>query len=101
MSKKNQIQIRFEDRPELSETFADSLQSIDFDGQAMRIVLCTTRYDAPKSSETPTAARIPSCRLVLTPNAALKLYNKLRQIVSALEKAGAVTTTQTPPQTVQ
>lgn len=101
MTKKAAVETRFVDRPEVSETFADSLHSINFDGQAMRIVLCATRFDPPKATKAPTAARYPACRLVLTPNAAIDLFNRLQQIVKALEKSGAITKQPMPPQTIQ
>jgi len=90
MSKKNQHKIRFVDIPELSETFADSIRSINFDGQAMKIELCVTRLDEPDPSGAPSARQYPSCRLVLSPNAAIDLSNKLQKIMAALEKSGAV-----------
>ena len=101
MSKKTGIQTRFIDRIEVSETFADALHSINFDGQTMRIVFCTTRFDPPKPPKAPTAARLPSCRLVLTPNTAIDLFNKLQQIVKALEESGTVKRETIPPQTIQ
>jgi len=99
--KKGAIETRFVDRPELSETFADSFQSITFDGQTLRIEFCTTRLDKPKLSEPPTGRKYPVCRLVLTPTAAIALFNKLQQVMSALEQSGAVQKQSVPPQTIQ
>ena len=103
MSRKEKasIQTRFEDRPEVSETFVDSIQAIHFDGQSMRLTLCTTRYEPDKPPDSPTGVRVPACRLVLTPNAALDLFNKLQQVMKHLESAGVVTKGPITPHTVQ
>jgi hypothetical protein len=98
---KTSVQIRFEDRPEVSETFVDSLQAIHFDGQSMRLTLCTTRYEPAKSGNPSTGVRVPACRLVLTPHAALDLFNKLQQVMKHLESAGVVTKEPITPQTIQ
>ena len=64
------LQVRFEDRPEVSETFADSSRAVAFDGQTMRIEFCTIRMDEPKPPNPPTGRQYPVCRLVLTPGPA-------------------------------
>jgi hypothetical protein len=84
------VQIRFVDRPEVTETFADSSHTVTFDGQTMRIEFCTVRMDEPRPSDSPTGRQYPVCRLVLTPNAAVDLFNKLQQIMAALEQSGAI-----------
>ena len=98
MQKKPEFQTSFIDRPEISETFADSIRSLSFDGQTMRIHFCTTRLDEPKP---PNARQYTICRLVLTPTAAIDLFNKLQQIMSALEQSGAVKRASIPPKTIQ
>jgi hypothetical protein len=95
MSQKNAPQIRFVDRPDLTETFSDSVHGLSFDGQTMRIEFCSVRIDPPKSPETRTGRQYPVCRMVLTPNAALDLYGRLQQVIQALEKKGAIQ--RTPP----
>lgn len=101
MTKPFNPQLYFEDRPEVTETFADSIRGVIFDGQTMRIELCTTRMDPPQPQKDPTARQYPVCRLVLPPIAAIDLYNKLQQILQALEKDGKITRNPAPPQTVQ
>lgn len=91
--------INFVDRPEVSETFADSVRGIIFDGQTMRIELCATRMDQPQPENEPTARQYPVCRLVLPPIAAIDLYNKLQQVLQALEKEGKITRNPPSPQT--
>ena len=52
------LQIRFVDRPEISETFADSTRTFTFDGHTMRIEFCTIRMDEPKPPNSPTGATV-------------------------------------------
>jgi hypothetical protein len=101
MTKPFNPKTRFEDRPEISETFADSIHGLIFDGQTMRIEFSVTRMDPPEPSKEPTAFQYPVSRLVLPPSAAIDLFNRLQQILQVLEKDGKITRNQTPPQTMQ
>jgi hypothetical protein len=101
MQKKQQVQSRFIDNPAVLETFADSIHSLSFDGQTMRIEFCTTRLDEPKPQNPQTATQHPSCRLVLTPTASLDLFNKLQKLVNALEQSGVLKREAVPLKTVQ
>jgi hypothetical protein len=89
---------RYVDRPELVETFADSIHSLVFDGQSLRIEFGVTRLDEVKQNVAATGRRYPACRLVLTPAAAIELINRMQQVGSALAKAGVVK--QIPPATM-
>src|SRR5436853_940597 len=83
--------------PELRETFVDSLHTMVWDGQALRIEFCVTRYpDAPAAGAAPEVKRYPACRLVLTAPGVAALYNRLHQTVTALAEAGIIA--KTPPQ---
>ncbi len=103
MQMKTELKLDYIDQPEVKETFADSIRSIHFDGQTMRMELCVTRFEKSDNSKSPIAKQHPVCRLVLTPNATLDLANKVQQMMAALEKSGAVkkTTSQTPTHTIQ
>ena len=101
MQKKERIQARFIDSPAITETFADSIHAFSFDGQTMRIEFCTTRLDEPKPQNPQTATRHPTCRLVLTPTAALDLFNKLQKLVNALEQSGVLKREPPPPTDIQ
>ena len=83
-------QFQYVDRPEVSETFADFVQRIQFDGQTLRIELCVSRLDDNKPSTPATGKRFPTCRLVLSTGAAIDLMNKMQQITAELVKAGVL-----------
>ena len=74
----------------IAETFADSLGQSTFDGQTMRVELCVTRQTEAKPGEGLTAKRYITARLVLTPEAAVELFNVCTQMVGALKNAGVL-----------
>jgi hypothetical protein len=82
--------IRYVDRADMAETFADSITGLVFDGQTLRIEFGVTRLDDVKANAPRTARRYPACRLVLTPATAVELINRMQQIGAALTQAGVV-----------
>jgi len=91
-----QITLRYIDRPDCEETFADSINALAFDGQALRIEFGVTRLDEKKADGPLSGRRYPACRLVLTPVAAVDLINKMQQVGAALAQAGVVKTAAPP-----
>ena len=89
-----QATFRYIDRPELAETFANSINSLLFDGQSLRIEFGVSRVDEMKPNVPATGRRYPACRLVLTPMAAIELINRMQQVGSAFDSGG---TRQTGP----
>jgi hypothetical protein len=89
--------IRYVDRADMVETFADSITGLIFDGQTLRIEFGVTRFDDMKPNAPITGRRYPACRLVLPPAAAVDLINRMQQIAAALTQAGVVKTAQRPP----
>jgi hypothetical protein len=83
-------QIRYLDRADMEETFADSISGLIFDGQTLRIEFAVTRFDEMKANAPITGRRYPACRLVLPPAAAVDLINRMQQIATALTQAGVV-----------
>jgi hypothetical protein len=89
-SERQAATIRYLDRADMEETFADSVTSLIFDGQTLRIEFGVTRFDEVKASSPMTGRRYPACRLVLPPAAAVDLINRMQQIGAALTQAGLV-----------
>ncbi len=85
-----QVTLRYVDRPECMETFADSISHLSFDGQALRIEFGVTRMDDAKPGAPMTGRRMPACRMVLPPAAAVELINRMQQIAAALTQAGVL-----------
>ena len=88
--------IRYIDRPDVVETFVDSVSGLVFDGQTLRIEFAVTRLDEVKPNSPITGRRFPACRLVLPPAAAVDLINRMQQIGAALAQAGVAKATPRP-----
>lgn len=86
--------VRYVDRPEIMETFADFIAGLVFDGQTLRIEFSVTRFDEVKANAPITGHRYPACRVVLPPAAAVDLINRMQQIAARLAQAGVLK----PPQ---
>jgi hypothetical protein len=89
---------RYEDVPDLAETFADTIGQWHFDGSTLRIEFLISRFDEPSGRTTDrTGRRRPACRLVLSTAAAVDMINHCRQMSDALQKAGMVQKTERRP----
>jgi hypothetical protein len=82
------LAIKYSDLPELGETFADSVNSVSFDGQTLRIEFGVTRFDQTAGQQPTSGRRYPACRLVLTRTAALEMIGRLQQMATAITQAG-------------
>ncbi len=96
-----QATLRYVDRPDVQETFADSVTGLVFDGQTLRIEFGVTRLDEMKTNAPITGRRYPACRVVLPPAAAVELINRMQQIAAALTQAGLVKPAPKPGETPQ
>jgi hypothetical protein len=84
-----QPKLRYQDIPDLPETFADSIGQWIFDGQMLRIEFTVTRLDPGGAPQQQTGRRLPAARMVLTPVCAVELIRQCQQLMAALEKAAA------------
>jgi hypothetical protein len=82
--------VRYVDRPECNEVFADSINHVYFDGQSLRVEFGITRLDEVKPNTPVTGRRYPAQRMVLTPTAAVELINRMQQVGAALTQAGVL-----------
>lgn len=78
------------DLPEIPETFVDSLGMSMFDGNSARVTFCVHRVYKIEPPKAPYAKKYPVCRLVLTPQAIVELFNGLNGMMAALQKMGLV-----------
>ena len=62
-----QVNLRYVDRPDLEETFADSIGNLSFDGQSLRIEFAVTRMDEVKQGAPMTGRRYPVTALAAAP----------------------------------
>jgi|SRR5208282_1626048 len=89
-SERQAATIRYLDRPDVAETFADCVTGLLFDGQTLRLEFAVTRLDEVKPNTPITGRRYPACRLVLPPAAAVDLINRMQHIAATLTQAGVV-----------
>ncbi len=89
-------QIEYTDRLDVTETFANSMGKCFFTEGLANIELCVTRLDKPDPPNPPTGKRYPACRLVLTPQAVIQLFQGLNGIMGAMEKEGIIKTNPKP-----
>lgn len=87
---RQQPRLRYQDRHELGETFADSIRSCVFDGQLMRIEFTVSRFDDPGALGVLEGRQVPVSRLILNRTALADLFNRLAQLGNVLKQAGVV-----------
>ena len=82
------VNVRYVNRPEVVETFADSIHNLLFDGLSLRLELCVNRLEPHVPPAAPSADQVTAARLVLALPAALELMNRLKQLEGALLASG-------------
>lgn len=87
---------RYQDMPELGETFADSIGGWSFDGSTLRLEFLVSRLDPIKAGDPATGRSVPVCRLVLTTAGAVDLIKACSQVTTALTQAGVLRPSGTP-----
>jgi hypothetical protein len=85
------------DRPEVSETFVDSLEKITFDGTSIRVELTVNRLDSPQSPGISTGRKVTACRLVTSPSGLLSIAGALNNLIANLQQQGILKIAGTPP----
>jgi hypothetical protein len=75
------------DRPEISEIFVDFLRGVDINGGVMRFEFVVKRYSEPAEGESDDSR---ACRLALPIPGVIDLFEKLKELVKALEQQGLI-----------
>jgi hypothetical protein len=87
-SERQTATIRYIDRPEINEVFADAVTGLLFDGQTLRVEVAVTRFDEIRPNMPISGRRYPAARLALSPAAAVDLINRMQQVAAALTQSG-------------
>jgi hypothetical protein len=82
--------IRYLDRADLEEIFADSISGLIFDGETLRVEFVVTRFGKEMADSPISARQYSVCRLVLPLTAAIDFVNRIQQMAPALTQAGVV-----------
>src|SRR5262249_61330609 len=88
--KARQPKLRYQDRTEVGETFADSIRVCVFDGQLLRIEFTVTRLDDPGALGILEGRQGPGCRLVVSGTGLVQLLGKVGQVGAAVQKASVI-----------
>jgi hypothetical protein len=85
------LKFAYVDLPEVSETFADTIASLFFDGQTLRITFAANRLDPLQPPSQVSGKCYPVCRLVLSGAAMADLGNRMAQLGANIAQAQAQT----------
>jgi hypothetical protein len=78
------------DRPDVSETFVDSLESVMYDGNSFRMEFAVHRFSPPNASGRASKKKVTAVRLVIPLAGAIGLTSQLSALMEALEQQGAI-----------
>ena len=85
-----QVQMTYEDRPEISEPYADLLGRVYHEGITLRLEFIVNRLDNAQSGQPITGKAYTASRVVIPLTAILDMINKLQAIASRLQASGAL-----------
>jgi hypothetical protein len=94
-----QVQLQYVDRPEVSETYADSLEKAMFDGNSIKMEFVVNRLNPPVVSKPPGGKKVTSSRLVMPLAGIIQMVSQLKDIMASLEQQGIIKTTPIAPST--
>lgn len=84
--------LRYVDRPDAPEIFADEFGNVTGNGQTMKIELLSHRINEPKPGDThPTGSKMTVARIVLGPGAIVEWLNASAKIREMMIAKGMVT----------
>jgi hypothetical protein len=87
-SSSSQPNLRYVDRPEVNETFDDTVGKVFFDGSVAQIDFLVSRWDEAKPPAPATGKALTACRLVLSAKGLIELIDRVDQLRGALEADG-------------
>lgn len=78
------------DRPDVSETFVDTLESVMYDGTSLRMEFAVHRFTPPNRNGRASKRKVTAVRLVMPLAGAIGLTSQLSALMEALEQQGAI-----------
>jgi hypothetical protein len=90
-------QLTYVDRPEISETFADSLWRVTVDNMVVKMEFVVNRMDDPNPPTAPTGRATTSSRVVISLPGMIDMLTKLQAIMAQLQASGVIRQIQNPP----
>jgi hypothetical protein len=96
-----QTQLQYVDRPEISETFVDSLRGVMFDGMNLRLEFVVNRMDEPRPSTPPSGKSYPVCRIVIPLPSGMAMVGQINGLIANLQAQGLLRPIHPPQGTPQ
>jgi hypothetical protein len=90
-------QLTYVDRPEVSETFADSMWRVNFESMLVKMEFVVNRLDDPSPPAPLTGRAVTTCRVVMPLPAMMDMLGKLQAIIAQLQTAGIIRPITNPP----
>ncbi len=89
-SQPTQPHLTYVDRPEISETYADLLGRLSFDGITARLEFVVNRYDDRQPGQPITGKALTAARVVIPLPAVMDLAAKLQNFMAQLQASGVL-----------
>jgi len=83
-------ELEYIDRPDVRETFVDSLESVMYDGSSLRMEFAVHRFAAPNAHGNAKNKKVTAARLIIPLSGAIGLTSQLTALLEALEQQGAI-----------
>lgn len=83
-------ELEYIDRPDVGETFVDSLESAMYDGSSLRMEFAVYRFAPPNANGKTAKRKVTAVRLVIPLSGAIGLTSQLSALMEALEQQGAI-----------
>jgi hypothetical protein len=78
------------ERPDVSETLVDALESLMYDGNSLRMEFVVHRFAPPQDNGKANNKKVTAVRLVIPLGGAINLASQLNAMIGALEQQGAI-----------
>jgi hypothetical protein len=85
-----QVQMTYVDRPEISETFADSLGRMMWDGIHLRMEFVVNRLDDAQQGKPPSGRALTACRVIIPVQGVIEMAAKLQNLMAQLQASGVL-----------
>jgi hypothetical protein len=85
-----QSRLTYVDRPEISETYADSCARVTVEGLNAKLEFAVNRMEDPKPPAPPSGKALTVSRIVIPIPGLVDLHAKLSQIISTLHAQGVI-----------
>jgi hypothetical protein len=84
------VQLKYIDRPEIAETFVDSVEKILVDHTGLRLEFVVNRYDDSKPPAALSGRKYTACRVVMPLQGFFDMVGRLNGLMQSLQQQGVI-----------